>query len=1330
MPTNLSGGLQCATALDEESGREAVCASEGIDAYARALAAEHDIDTEQRSGYKPLASFEEKARQLVAICGFLTDAINSGRALSPTAQQFVDSLPIVEDHLREIREGLRKKLYDELPKLKSGALAGFPRIYAISHALLTRIDSALEPDTLRRFILAYQSVKPLTDDELWNLAVTLRLVLVENLQRAATRMPSREEIEGAEVFRKLKIVERHSEELTALQVPMENILASMGFLSTISWPAFFESVSVVNLILCEDPAAAYPLMEYTTRDCYRSVIGRIAKQTSVPAQDIARRAIQFASEAQASRPTEEHLAHVGYYLVDNGRPKFEDNVGYKPPWRERSLHAIRRHPTAFCLGAQAFLTAAVLGLLILYANHVGTPALMLIGLAALLLIPASELAMKVLQAILIFEPAPLPRMDFAQGIREELQTMVVVPAIFSSEATICELLETIEVHYLVNQDDHISFALLGDWSDAAHERMPDDDTLLAGAMKGIKELNIRYQQGSRDRFYLFHRCRQWNPGEEKWMGWERKRGKLREFNRLVRGALDTSYIVCTASRGFLAGIRYVITLDSDTQLPRDAARRLVGAISHPLNRPKLDVVSGRVIRGYAVVQPCVRPSPPRAPRGRIPMIVSNYIQVNPDTTVMPDIYQSLFGEGNYIGKGLYEVDAFEAALKDRVPENSLLSHDLFESLYARTVTVRDIEVTESQRVFFAAFVKRSHRWIRGDWQLLPWLLPRVRTANGSTVQNDLTTFARWKILDNLRRSLILPTLLLWFVATWTVLPGSVAYWMMLILLIIAASIYLPMIATVPWALRDEISGGFLQSTWYIAKACFVQAVSTVVDGLFLIVFLAHQACSRVDAAVRTLYRLMISRQHLLEWSTTAGDQGDRRNDLAAFLLLSWSAPAMAIAVGVLILISKPMAFIQAAPFLAAWLASPLFAYWLNRQMLKRADKFDGKAEAFVRLNARRAWRDLEGVVKNEKHWLSPGSGPKGSSSTIVRQTLCISRVRVLLWTFAAHRLGCMGTLELAERLESSFAALEESLNSCSHHHECDDPQLFNLCAPHRVLAIENGNPAAHLHTLKQVCLEIVNRPPFDECVLQGLADTVSLIKEEAARMSRVRPAKGAMFHQQLREEIEVCAALLSAEEQEESPPSLSAWYKLLNSLAQHASVVRDILETLAREQGESAVTELRFWTDSLIHQTREFNRELRTLAPWITADTQQLAMIIKRYDTAALEQWDRIMMLLDRVPAISGLPEPLTVLSDLIELCAQLERRLPTTGPDLATILNGFDVLQKAIEEACELSKDLFSRYARLAQRSETLVGTLDFRALFDEERRLPGRVFQNQPYL
>lgn len=1326
--TKLFEGSQFASdARGEEPIRGEMCSSEGLEQFAAALAVEHNVSAEPQRGRKLLLALEEKDPQLqrlrversglkarqywveplsalntrvesaIAMCSSFAVAIHNGQAISPAARWLVDNLTVVEEHLQEICKDLPRYNYDELPKLKAGDLAGFPRIYAIALALTAHINNCLDIDTLRRFILTYQRVTPLTISELWGLAVTLRLVLTENLQRLATR-----------------IVTAHEQREEA----MENILTSMRLLSTLNWSAFFESVSPVDLVLCKDPVGTYPLMEFATRDCYRHVIEHIAKQTNAIERDIAQRVIELASESRSSHPNDEYLAHVGYYLIDAGRTKLEEIVGYQPRCGERFSRAVRRNPTTFCFGLLSLLTAFILALFLLYASHVGAPTLMLAWLLMLLLIPASELALNALNTILIFKPSSLPKMDFGCGVPEELQTMVVVPTIFSSERTIHELLETIEAHYLANQDDHIYFALLGDWSDASQEKMPNDDALLNTAINGIKELNARYHQGSQDRFYLFHRRRQWNKSEEKWIGWERKRGKLREFNRLLRGARDTSYIVCTADQAFLAQIRYVITLDSDTQLPRDAARRLIGTISHPLIRPKSDVSTGRVMRGYIIIQPHVSNLPPIASRSRIPRILSNYIRVNPGVKAVPDVYQNLFDEGIYIGKGLYDVDAFEAVLKDRIPENSLLSHDLYEGLYARTALITDIEVSESRRLFYEGFVKRLHRWIRGDWQLLPWLLPYVREAHGRTVRNVLPAIARWKILDNLRRSLFPLTMFLWLAAAWTVLPGSPASWMLLISLVFAFSISLPIIKMNLLALTREIPRTSLfESIKYIAKFSIVQVLSLGGEALFLVIFLAHQSYLRADGVIRTLYRMIISRKHLLEWGTAAQAQKDSRHDLRMFLCLMWPVIMITLILGVLIFINKPAAIIPAAPFLLTWLVSPLVAYWLNRQVVKRNNIFEPKVEHVIRLNGRRMWRDLERFINNENHWLSLGVYQEKPKSILAHHTLSTNLLRFLLWTVTAHELGCIGTIELAERLELIFTKIAKPQSLCGHHRHCDDPQVLKLFAPQHILASENGNLAGHLTTLKQVCIEIANRPLFDERVLKGCADTISLMKEEITHGGPAQPMKGMVIYRQLHEEIEACATLLSAQEQGEVPRTVAAWDKLFNSLAQHAAIADNLLNMLLQEHS-AGNRELRFWTDSLIHQTREFNRDLHMLAPWTSAHTADLRIIINEYDATALEQWDHITEILDRVPVISRLPEAANeVLSELVAMRMKIDRRITTTGIDRAEVLSRFDVLVNTIEEASTLSKNLLSRYTRLAQQSEAIMESMGLWSLFDEER-------------
>src|SRR3569832_1039501 len=409
---------------------------------------------------------------------------------------------------------------------------------------------------------------------------------------------------------------------------------------------------------------------------------------------------------------------------------------------------LMRHCTGPYIGTLTVMTLLIMTLLLSVMFHYGAGWPFAIVTALLALIPASDLAVTVLNWDLthFFPPRLLPRMDTSEGIPDDAATFVVVPTIFLNDSQVHELVERLEVHYLANQDDHVYFALLGDFPDAASEETPADSPLLAIAQSGIDALNRRH---GNDRFHLFHRKREWNAGENKWMGWERKRGKLEEFNRLLRGATDTSFVIRTANDELLKSIRYVITLDSDTQLPRDVARKLVGAAIHPLNKPQIDTATNRVTRGYGILQPRVSIALSSASRSRFVQTFSGYTGIDPYTTAVSDVYQDFFGEGSFTGNGLYDVDAFQTTLENRVPPNSLLSHDLFESLFARAALTADIELLDDYPASYEAYAKRSHRWTRGDWQIIRWLLPSVPDGNGKKVRNTLPLRARWMILDNL-----------------------------------------------------------------------------------------------------------------------------------------------------------------------------------------------------------------------------------------------------------------------------------------------------------------------------------------------------------------------------------------------------------------------------------------------------------------------------------------------------------------------------------------------------------------------------------------------------
>src|ERR1043165_2199693 len=582
----------------------------------------------------------------------------------------------------------------------------------------------------------------------------------------------------------------HQRQATA-QVTVGNIITSMRLLSTLDWRDFFEDVSLVDPILSEDPAQAYARMEFASRDRYRHVIERIAKRTHSDELEVARSAVELAKNSHEANHDDARRSHVGYYLIDKGVLELEREFTYRPRLEEQITRVIYRHPTLVYLGTLTVLTALITGAFVYYAFHSGAPPLLLIACALVVIIPASDLALGVLNWDItrVFSPRVLPRMDMSHGVPDEARTLIVIPTLLTSEETVRELLERLEVHFLANQDPQFSFALLGDYADAPSEEMPDDEAILDVTLRGIENLNARYAAEQTPRFFLMHRRRQWNASEGKWLGWERKRGKLEEFNRLLRGARDTSFIVSTADQVFLSRVRYVITLDSDTQLPRDVARKLVGTILHPLNRARFDQATGRVTEGYAILQPRVSISLPSASRSYCARIFSGNTGIDPYTTAVSDVYQDLFGEGSYTGKGLYDVDAFEKALENRVPENSLLSHDLFESLYARAALVTDIELLDDYPAYYDTYAKRQHRWTRGDWQIARWLMPHVPDANGHKVRNKLPLIARWKIFDNLRRSLVAPSILLWLIASWTLLPGSPLVWTLFALLVLAFPVY-------------------------------------------------------------------------------------------------------------------------------------------------------------------------------------------------------------------------------------------------------------------------------------------------------------------------------------------------------------------------------------------------------------------------------------------------------------------------------------------------------------------------------------------------------------
>ena len=1360
---------------DEEPIRGELYSIERLEQFAAALASEHKVFTLKERGLKLLSRLEENGHELIAAYRSLADAIRSERTISPAAEWLVDNFHIVEEQLREIREDLPKSYYYELPKLTTGELQGYPRIYAIATALVAHTDSRLDAEHLRRFIRAYQRETALTIGELWALAISLRLALVENLRRLTTRVVrSREEREEADVLAEklLNMTTRPPEDLLALlnerlkkrdelgrafivhfvqrlrdqdpsvmavldrleqhlakqntsteqlvhiehqrqataQVTVGNIITSMRLLSNLDWRDLFEDVSLIDPILGADPAGAYSRMEFASRDHYRHVVERISKRTRTDELEVGRRAVQLAREAQQSGSGDAARSHVGYYLIDDGLSHLEKEFNYRPRLDEKLTRAILRHPTLVYLGSLLFITALIAFGFVYYAYAAGASPLWIVLTLLLVIIPASDLAVGVLNwdVTRVFPPRVLPKMDTARGIPEGARTLVVIPTLFTSVETVNELLEKLEVHYLANQDEQLSFALLGDFADASLEEVPDDETILDAAIQGINALNERYDEEKKNRFFLFHRRRQWNEGEGKWIGWERKRGKLHEFNRYARGARDTSFIVATAEQQFLKTVRYVITLDSDTQLPRDAARRLVGTIAHPLNQPRFDEKENHVTEGYGILQPRVSISLTSASISRFARVFSGNTGIDPYTTAVSDVYQDLFGEGSYTGKGLYDLDAFERALSNRVPENTLLSHDLFESLYARAALVTDIELLDDYPAHYDTYAKRQHRWTRGDWQIARWLMPKVPDATGRKVRNHLPAIARWKIFDNLRRSLVAPTIVLWLVAAWTILPGSPVVWTILALLVLAFPVYAHVTTSLLMHPRGIPWTSHFWSVWG-------DVVTNTAQVALSITFLAHQSYLMVDAIVRTAYRKLISKMRLLEWVTAAQAEKASKHDRKAYLRFMWPAELIVGATLALILYLRPQALPVAASFLLLWALAPLVAHWISRHQAREGTKLTGRHALEARLAARRTWRFFETFSTDEDNWLPPDNFQEDPQPVIAHRTSPTNIGLLLLSTIAAHDFGYTGTLELTERLGLTFTTLKKLERFRGHFFNWYDTRTLAALNPQYISTVDSGNLAGHLIAVKQGCLDIGDRPLFDARIVKGLGDTIDLLRMEATRLDPAQQRTQVVTIKELRKEIEACADLVGAD----LPQTLSAWGELFEALAQHAAIIEDIVGALSQEHGNEKFEDMRYWVESLLHQTRAVRRDLNTLAPWTANLTKHFAPIMKSCSEEAASLWQELTASLTQAPALSRIPEDCDLALERLRKLRSAVDACSAQATEREAALSGLEILSATIAETAGAAKYALARMSMLVSQCDQLVGEMDFRFLFDKERKV-----------
>ena len=1201
----------------------------------------------------------------------------------------------------------------QLPEVLAGNNQAVPRAYVAVAAYLRAVDWKFHQETFVAFMTSVQESQPLRIRELWVLKPLMQLVLLEEIGRLLSAQPSAREGRGAGNSHSLQNSHSSSEKQPATMkapgvIPLLDkegpgvvdecginppppspppaeegsryqsrpaLDALVGCLRTLegaAWKAIFERIGAVDHILRQDPARAYPRMDIESRNLYLQVIQQLGAASETEEAEVARRAIALARAAReegASNPRmRERRSHVGYCLIGEGRALLEKQIRFHASFAERVRQAVLAGPEIYYFVGIELLTFAVIAFLLI---GVRSPVSALAGFM-LLLLPATEAAWSVMNQLtsFILPPRTIPKLDFSEGIPPECTTMVVVPTLVLNEAYVRRMVRELEIRFLANRDPRLYFALL---TDAPDSQFPSDqsDELVSFCSALIEDLNRKYGGEVVSPFFLFHRFRTFNPSEGSWMGWERKRGKLLDLNELLRGGED-NFPVKVGDLSVLPTINYVITLDSDTQLPRDAARRLVGAIAHPLNRAVVSPKTNTVVEGYGMLQPRVGISVQSASRSLLANIYSGQTGLDLYTHATSDVYQDLFGEGNFAGKGIYEVDVFRKVLRRRFPRNAILSHDLIEGTYTRAGLVSDIEVIDDYPTHFSAYSRRQHRWVRGDWQIMSWLLPRVPDASGNKSANPLSLLSRWKIFDNLRRSLVEAATFVLLLAGWLSLPGSPLRWTFVALVLLLIPVYLQLVLSLLGLQRGQELAPNLKR---VAEAF----VTGQINVFFALAFLSHRTLVMLDAIFRTIVRVTITRKRLLEWETAAQAEFEERKT-PVDVYLGWT-PWLSFVIGAAVALLRPSALPIAAPFLILWASAGPMALWLNRPLGAGRTKATAKEEEFLRGVCLRTWRFFRQVSKDAGNGLAPDNVQKDPPD--VAQRISPTNLGLLLNAqLAGYQLGYLTLPEFVGEVARILETMKELRRYRGHFLNWYDTETLEPLEPRFVSTVDSGNLVCSLWTLKQGCLKAIEDPLLRPAAWQGLYDHISLLDELASRA--VANSSAARSLRRMNAQLELLRE------------HGVAWAHALPGLEQD---LRQIAGSLMEQSGP--VDELRWWAAETTRRAKALREMIERLAPWLSPENRGLLNQIS-----------------DEVP--KGLSE--LTLASLWAASADIDTQLgkylenPAADPGMGDTARALrQQLSASLAEADELVRKL----TEVADEADRLVQAMDFRFLYDRSRKL-----------
>ncbi|HEX6770462.1 MAG TPA: glucoamylase family protein [Acidobacteriaceae bacterium] len=1146
------------------------------------------------------------------------------------------------DEMYSIRRRLMK-----LPVVVRPREGDEPRIITVADTFLKASDSRWDGDWVVWFLEEVQKADPLTLRELWAFPTAVKYLLVEEVLTQA-----KSQIDNPDAF------DRDAQGLLAARFDgIRNAIYA-------NWAQMIEGLVVFNAVLRQDPVGAYPEMDFDSRERYRERVSEIARHSDQTELEVAQTALHLA-ERPAPPGTIPRMAarraHVGYYLIDKGFPLLAAEIAYRPPLVDRARIFARRHSDDVYILGILLLTVVLIGAIMvpLVPNYS-----ILGGLTAafiFLLIPTAQGAVDVVNNAVaaLFKATGLAKLDFPKGLPREFTTLVAIPTLLLTEKQVRELVEDLEVRYLANQDPNLHFALLSDLPDSVARPRPNDtDPLVELAVGLINNLNARYADKNGGGFYLLHRHRIFNARQGVWMGWERKRGKLLDLNKFIRGDFD-SFPVKIGNMEVLHTVKYVITLDSDTQLPRGTAHAMVGAMTHPLNRAVIDPESRIVTEGYGILQPRVGVSVHSASRSRLAAIYSGQTGFDIYTRAVSDAYQDLYGEGIFTGKGIYEVETLHSVLDRRFPRNALLSHDLIEGAYARAGLATDVEVIDDYPSHYSAYRRRQHRWVRGDWQIAQWLFSRVPDESGRMVKNPISNISRWKIFDNLRRSLVETMTLILLVAGWLGLPGGPLYWTLVTVGLLFAPSLVSLVFSVARAWASPQKGEVQE-----AFAGFGQNLTITLINL---AFLPHQMLMALDAIIRSLVRRFITGQRLLEWETAAQAEETGAKISAVDRYLQ-ATPIFTIGLAMVIALVHRDSLIVAAPLLVLWLFESAITAWLNKPPREERQGLTDKQQEFLHEMALRTWRFFYEYGGAAHNYLVPDH---------VEEHELFEAARVSPTNFglllnarqAAHVFGYLTAPEFVRLSLCSLDTYDRMEKRNGHIYNWYDTRTLEPILPRVISSVDSGNLAASFYTLRSGAEGMLREPLLDARLWQGIRNQLALLASLDALPARLAPAPEG---DDVRPWIDWCFAA-----------QLSPAFDRVRVEGGQPFALTD-----------KTHSEAEWWLAELLRRVDAVCGLVRDYTPWLDREYLPLEPVIKDIGPPPIERG----------------------LAYIDELDGRLQRGWSGKSVDQAEIYL-IEKLRALLAPARERQAGLVEKLRQLAERAEQCVAAMDFSWLIEPSR-------------